>query len=166
MIAIRDATEAEVPRILEITNEAILNTTAIWDWAPMTLDQRLGWYRERVGRGFPVIVAEDAGRVTGFGAYGAYHAKEGYKYTVEHSVYVAPEAHGRGIGTQLLASLIQHATAKGMRIMVGAIDASNTASIALHKKAGFVEAGIIREAGWKFGRWLDALYMQKFLDGR
>ena len=163
MPKLRDATEADVPRILDITNEAIANTTAIWDLEPMTLEARLAWFRDRAAAGFPILVAEVDEAIAGFGSYGAYHAKAGYKFTVEHSVYVAPPAQGLGLGKLLLSALIQHAAARGKHVMVGSIEAGNTASIALHKWAGFTEAGIVREAGWKFGRWLDALYMQKIL---
>ena len=163
MPGIRDATEADLPRILAITNEAILNTTAIWDLAPMTMDVRRAWYLDRQNEGFPVLVAEAEGAAIGFGSYGRFHPKEGYKLTIEHSVYVAPEAQGRGVGRALLSALTGHAAACGMHTMVGLIEAENTASIALHKWAGFSQAGVLRQAGQKFGRWLDVVYMQKML---
>lgn len=160
---IRPATEADLPFILGIVNEAIQNTTAIWDLAPMTMDARRAWFLERQADGFPILIAEDGGTPVGFASYGRFHPKEGYKLTVEHSVYVAPEAQGRGIGRMLLTALTDHAAAHGFHTMVGLIEAENKASIAVHLWAGFAQAGVLRQAGQKFGRWLDVVYMQKML---
>jgi phosphinothricin acetyltransferase len=162
---IRDAAEADLPRILEITNQAILHTTAVWTLAPTTLPARRAWLEERTGRGFPVLVAEQNGDVLGFASYGDFRPWEGYRHTVEHSVYVHPEAQGRGVGRALLTALLAHAEGRGFHVMVGGIEAGNTASVALHKWAGFEEAGVLREVGRKFGRWLDLLFMQKMLAG-
>jgi phosphinothricin acetyltransferase len=161
--SIRDATEADLPRILEIFNRAIVHTTAVWSLTPVTLDNRRTWLRERTANGFPVLVAGDEGDAAGFASYGVFRAYEGFKYTVEHSVYVHEGARGRGIGRALLTALIGHAEARGIHVMVGVIDAENAASIALHKSAGFVEAGVLRASGRKFDRWLDMLSMQKIL---
>ena len=163
--SIRDATEADLPRVLEILNHAIVHTTAVWSLSPVTLDNRQAWLRDRAANGFPVLVADDRGDVAGFASYGVFRAYEGFKHTVEHSVYVHESARGRGIGRLLLTALIAHAKARGVHVMVGVIDAENAASIALHKSAGFVEAGVLRESGRKFGRWLDMLSMQKILGG-
>jgi phosphinothricin acetyltransferase len=165
MPAIRDATEADLPRILEITNHAILHTTALWTLAPATLETRLAWLRERTARGFPVLVAEQDADVLGFASYGDFRPWEGFLYTVEHSVYVHPNAQGRGVGRALLTALIAHAEASGRHVMIGAIEAGNMASVALHKWAGFEEAGVLRQVGRKFDRWLDLLFMQKILGG-
>jgi L-amino acid N-acyltransferase YncA len=164
-LLIRDATEADLPRILEIFNDAIVHTTAVWTLTPVTLENRRAWLRDRLANGFPVVVAEANGEVAGFASYGVFRAFEGFKHTVEHSVYVHEHARGRGIGRTLLSAMIAHAERGGIHVMVGAIDAENGASIALHKSAGFVEAGVLRESGRKFGRWLDMLSMQKILGG-
>lgn len=161
--AIRDAAESDLPFILGIVNEAIQNTTAIWDLAPMTLDARRAWFAERRAGGFPILIAEDNGTQAGFGSYGQFHPKEGYRLTVEHSVYVAPQAQGRGVGRALLTALTDHAATHGFHTMVGLIEAENKPSLALHRWAGFAEAGVLRQAGRKFGRWLDVVYMQKML---
>jgi L-amino acid N-acyltransferase YncA len=163
MPAIRDATEVDLPRILEIANHAILHTTTVWIVAPTTLEARLAWLRERTARGFPVLVAEQDAVVLGFASYGDFRPWEGYLHTVEHSVFVHPEAQGRGVGRALLTTLLAHAEAGGRHVMVGAIETGNTASIALHKWAGFEEAGVLRQVGRKFDRWLDLLFMQKIL---
>jgi L-amino acid N-acyltransferase YncA len=165
MLAIRDATMEDVPRLLAIINQAILHTTAVWALAPTTLEARRTWLTERQDKGFPVLVADLDGVVAGFASYGDYRPWEGYLHTVEHSVYVDPAAQGRGIGLALLAALIGRAEEQGKHVMVAGIEAGNTASIALHRKVGFQEAGVLHEVGRKFGRWLDLLFMQKRLSG-
>ena len=163
MPIIRDAIESDLPAILAITNEAIANTTAVWNNTPATLEARTAWMRERQARGFPVLVATDGGKVLGFASFGDFRPFEGYLHTVEHSIYVAPEAQGRGVGKALLAALVERARALGKHVIVGGIEAGNTASIALHTRAGFVETGRLPEVGQKFGRWLDLVFMQLML---
>lgn len=160
---VRDATEDDLPAILAITNQAILETTAVWTIAPATLELRAGWMRDRRAAGFPVLVAERDGQVAGFGSFGAFRAWDGYIHTVEHSLYVDPARHRQGIGRVLLQTLIDRAAASGKHAMVGGIEAANHASIALHRAAGFEEAGVLREVGRKFDRWLDLLFMVRVL---
>ena len=160
---IRDAIESDLPAILAITNEAIANTTAVWNSTPATLEARTAWMRDRQARGFPVLVATDGGKVLGFASFGDFRPFEGYLHTVEHSIYVAPEAQGRGVGKALLEALVGRARALGKHVIVGGIEAGNTASIALHARAGFVETGRLPEVGRKFGRWLDLVFMQLML---
>jgi L-amino acid N-acyltransferase len=162
-VMIRDAHEGDLPAILAITNDAILNTTAIWDVDPVSLESRRDWWADRVRDGFPVLVADADGTVRGFGSYGPFRPRAGFRHTVEHSVYVAPDTQGQGIGRAMLRALIERAEAARLHVMIGGIEAGNVASIALHKAAGFQEAGTLRESGHKFGRWLDLLYMQKIL---
>ena len=162
---IRDATEADLPLILAITNEAIANTTAVWSLTPATLATRRAWMRERQSRDFPVLVVEEDGVVRGFASFGEYRPWEGYLHTVEHSLYVHPDAQGRGFGRSLLDALIERATAQNKHVMIAAIEAGNAASIALHRRAGFEDAGCLRQVGRKFGRWLDLVFMQKLLAG-
>jgi L-amino acid N-acyltransferase YncA len=160
MPTIRDATEADLPAILAITNEAIANTTAVWNNSPATLEARGAWLRDRQGRGFPVLVAEDRDTVIGFASFGDFRPFEGYLHTVEHSIYVAPEAQGRGAGKALLAALVERARSLGKHVIVAGIEAGNATSIALHTRAGFVETGRLPEVGQKFGRWLDLVFLQ------
>ena len=163
MISIRDAADPDLPDILAITNEAIVNTTALWVMAPFTLDARVAWMHERQTRGFPVLVALSSGQVAGFASYGDFRPLDGYARTVEHSLYVKPDAQGQGIGRALLTALVAHAAERDIHVMVAGIEAGNAASIALHKWAGFQEAGVLREVGQKFGRWLDLIFMQRVL---
>ncbi len=119
------------------------------------------------GRGnFPVLGAVDAtGTLLGFASYGTFRPQPAYKYAIEHSIYVQSEQRGRGIGRELLTQLIATATAQQYHVMIGGIDRENVASIALHEKLGFEPAGLIRQAGFKFGRWLDLAFYQRLLDG-
>ena len=156
---IRDATPADLPRILEITNQAIAETSAVYSLTPATLEQRAAWMAERQAAGLPVLAAEMAGVVAGFGSFAQYRPWEGYVHTVEHSIYVWPAAQGRGLGRALLVALVERARAQGRHVMVGGIDAANATSIRLHESLGFETAGTLREVGRKFDRWLDLTFM-------
>lgn len=163
-VAIRDATEADLVRILEITNEAIEHTTASWSLEPTTLDERRAWFEARRERAFPILVAADEhGHVLGFASYGEFRPREGYRHTVEHSVYVDARCRGHGIGTALLRVLIDRADAAGVHVIIGGIDADNAGSIRLHERFGFTVTGHLHEVGYKFGRWLDLVFMQRIL---
>lgn len=163
-VTIRNATTVDLRAILSIVNHAIAHTTAIYDYDERSLDAQKAWFDEKMSEGFPVIVAELEGNVVGFGAYGTFKPKVGYRFTVEHSVYVADGLTGKGIGKLLLARLIELAKAQKIHMMVGYIDADNTGSIAFHKQFGFSESGVLKEVGFKFGKWLDVSMMQLRLD--
>jgi phosphinothricin acetyltransferase len=163
-IQIRPATTADLPAILEMVNHSILTSTANYHYDPETLEQREAWFSDHQKKEMPVVVAVYAGNTIGFGAYGQFREKIGYRFTVEHSVYVAEGFHGRGVGSQLLAKLIESAKAQGIHSMIAGIDADNTGSIEFHRKFGFETVAHFREIGFKFGRWLDVVFMQLFLD--
>ncbi|MBD8168451.1 GNAT family N-acetyltransferase [Erwinia persicina] len=164
---IRPAKESDAERIAEIYNDAVLNTTAIWNENTVDYLNRITWMRARNDAGFPVIVAVDeTDRVLGYASYGDWRPWDGYRHTVEHSVYVDKNARGSGAGTALMQELIRLASAQGKHVMVAGIESENSASIALHKKLGFREAGRVSEVGTKFGRWLDLTFMQRHLDAR
>lgn len=162
-VIIRNATIEDLPPILEIVNHAILNTTSNYLYEVQTLENQLQWFEDKKSKQFPIIVADYNGTAIGFGTYGTFREKIGYQFTVEHSVYVAPEFFGKGIGKQLLLALIVLAKEEGYHTMIGGIDAANTGSIDFHRKFGFVETGIIKEVGFKFGKWLDLQFMQLIL---
>jgi L-amino acid N-acyltransferase len=157
---IRDAVEADLPQILEIYNDAVANTTAIWNETLVDLDNRRAWFELRRERGFPVLVAELDGVVAGYASYGDWRAFEGFRHSVEHSVYVHREARGGGIGRLLMQELVSRAASGGVHVMVGCIEAGNAASIALHGRLGFRLVGTFSEVGTKFGRWLDLACME------
>ena len=151
--------------ILAILNEAIANSTALYDYRPRTLDSMRTWFQAKEAGGFPVIgLVDEDGALLGFASYGTFRAFPAYKYTVEHSVYVHHAHRGRGLGRQLLRALIEHARAQGLHVLVGGIDAANQGSIALHTRLGFTHCGTVRQAGFKFGRWLDLAFYQLVLD--
>jgi phosphinothricin acetyltransferase len=159
---IRDGTEGDLPGILAIYNHVIAHTTAVYTETPAPLADRQAWFAARRAGSFPVLVADDGGAI-GFASFGDFRPWPGYARSVEHSVHVAEAARGRGVGSALVRRLIDEARARDKHVMVGGIDAANAASIALHRKLGFVEAGVLREVAQKFGHWLDLLFMQKML---
>lgn len=163
-MTIRPATHADLPGILEIYNDAVLHTTATYDYEPRTLEHRTQWFEERQRDKYPIFVAiDDAGRVVGWSALNPYHARMGYRFTSENSVYVAADARGKGNGKLLLAPLIEGAKARGLHAIIAVIDATNEASIRLHVAFGFEKVGYFREVGFKFERWLDVVYMEKLV---
>lgn len=159
-VLIRDAAEADLSAIRDIYNHAVEHTTAIWNETLVDLDNRLEWFRMRKSRGFPVIVAEMDGKVAGYASYGDWRAFDGYRHTVEHSVYVDKDCRGAGIGEKLMRALIERASAGDIHVMIAGIEAENTASVRLHEKLGFRIAGTFSEVGIKFGRWLDLTCME------
>ena len=156
-LAIRDAAESDIPAILSVHNHHIAHTTAIWRNRPADLAERRAWFAERRAKGFPVLIAEEAGRFLGYASYGPFRTGEGYDGAVENSVYVEEEAQGRGVAMALMQALIAHAQAGGRHSMVAGIGLPNDASIALHRKLGFRERGTLEGIGRKFGRELDLL---------
>lgn len=158
---IRPATRSDIPAILDIYNEVVINTTASYDYEPITLDARMAWFEAHASAGYPVYVAEDEGQgVVGWSSLSEFRARIGYRFTVEDSVYIAPGYRGRGLGRQLLAPLIEQARLRGYHAIIAAIDADNVASIRLHAGFGFERVACLRQVGYKFGRWLDVVYMQ------
>ena len=159
-ITIRDAVEADLPGIMDIYNDAVANTTAIWNEAVVDLADRRAWFDARRARGFPVLVALRNRQVIGYASYGDWRAFDGFRHTVEHSVYIRGEARGTGTGKRLMKALIDRAGFNGIHVMVGCIEAENAASIKLHEKLGFRTVGRFSEVGIKFGRWLDLICME------
>ena len=161
MITIRPAREADLPEILEIYNDVILHTTAVYTYEPHTPAMRKAWYDDKVKAGYPVFVAEEDDRVIGLSSYGPFRAWPAYKYTVENSVYVAESSRGKGVARLLMQPLIDAARSQGYHAIIAGIDSSNEASIRLHRSFGFWEVAHFREVGYKFGRWLNVAYMQR-----
>lgn len=162
---IRDAGQDDIPAVTKIYNHAVVHTTAIFNYAEVDVTNRLAWLADRQALGYPVLVAiDDDGEVVGYASFGDWRAFDGYKYTVEHSIYVRLDQRGKGIGETLLRALIERAKAIGKHVMVAGIEASNTGSIRLHEKIGFDNVGHMAEVGTKFGRWLDLVFMQLILD--
>jgi L-amino acid N-acyltransferase len=150
--------------IRAILNDAILHSTAIYDYSPRTSQMMQTWFEVKGKANFPVIGAEDdAGKLLGFASYGSFRPWPAYKYTIEHSVYVDAAYRGQGLGRQLMLALIEKAKAQNYHMMIGGIDGSNQASIGLHRSLGFTHCASIKQAGFKFGQWLDLEFYQLIL---
>jgi L-amino acid N-acyltransferase len=162
-VTVRPATEADLAAIVAIYNDAVVNTTAIWNDAIVDVDNRKVWFDGRQTLGYPVLVAEEEGAIVGYGSFADFRAFDGYRFSVEHSVYVAEGVRRRGIASALLVALIEKARELGKHVMIGGIASDNAASLALHAKLGFTETGRMPEVGYKFGRWLDLVFVQRTL---
>jgi len=160
MIRIRKAIESDLPQLLIIYNEIILNTTAVYDYEPHSMEMRRQWFHAKKEQGFPVFVAEDGERILGFSSIGPFRAWAAYKYSVENSVYVAANYRGQGVGKLLLAPLIDAAGKLKLHTIIAGIDATNGTSLRLHKSFGFEEVAYFKQVGWKFERWLDLKFLQ------
>ncbi|WBU58988.1 GNAT family N-acetyltransferase [Paracoccus albus] len=163
---IRDATQDDLAAILAIYNDAVLNTTAIWNEKTADLENRAAWMAERRKAGYPVLVASRDAEVLGYATFGDWRPHDGYRHTVEHSVYVRRDQHGGGIGKALMLALIEKARDLQKHVMVAGIEAGNTPSIRLHEKLGFRQTGFLPQVGTKFGKWLDLAFLQLLLDDR
>jgi L-amino acid N-acyltransferase YncA len=160
---LRDAERKDVPGILSIFNEVIVNSTAVYFLAPVELGEREAWFDNRRAAGYPVIVAIDGNDVVGFASFGAWRTAPAYAWTVEHTVHVRAGSRGRGIGSALVSELFGVARAMGKHVMIGGIDAENTRSLAFHRRLGFEPVAHFRSVGRKFDRWLDLLFVQRQL---
>ncbi|MDD1955130.1 MULTISPECIES: GNAT family N-acetyltransferase [Pseudomonas] len=161
---IRDAVHADLPAIRDIYNDAVLNTLAIWNEQTVDLGNRQAWFAARQAQGYPILVAvNEAGDVLGYASFGDWRPFEGFRHTVEHSVYIRSDQRGQGLGPLLMQALIKRARGCGKHVMVAAIESGNTASIRLHERLGFTLNGQMPQVGVKFGKWLDLTFMQLML---
>ena len=162
--AVIRCTAPHLPVIQEILNDAILNTTALYEYAPRSAEAMREWLAVRVRDGIPVIGIEwEPGVLAGFATWGPFRPRAAYKYAAEHSVYVDERFRGEGVGRQLMQAVIAAAKQHGLHTLIAGIDATNVASVALHSSLGFRCCGTVREAGFKFGRWLDLEFWQLIL---
>ncbi len=162
---IRLATSVDLPAINAIYNHYVLTSTCTYQTEPTTDAERGMWFGKRGGQ-HPVTVAEMDGEIVGWASLSRFRERSAYDRTVENAVYVRHDLHRRGIGAVLLADSIERARAAGHHTIIAVIDAEQSGSIALHERQGFEHVGLLREAGYKFERWLDVVYMQIMLDGR
>src|SRR5437870_2687463 len=147
---VRPATHDDLPAILEIYNEAVLNTTASYDYEPRTLEHRIAWFEDHARNNYPVFVATDPqDRILGWSSLSRFHDRMGYRFTAENSIYVAAEQRGRGIGKALMRPLIEAAPGRGIHAIIAVIDAANEASIRLHDSFGFESVGLFKQTGFK-----------------
>ena len=161
---VRPAKRQDLPGILEIYNDAVLKTTASYDYEPRTLEHRTTWFEDRTREQYPIFVAEnEAKQVVGWSALNPFHTRMGYRFTAENSVYVAASERGKGIGKLLLEPLITGAKKRGLHAIIAVIDAENEPSIRLHAHFGFEKVGLFKEVGFKFDRWLNVVYMERIV---
>jgi phosphinothricin acetyltransferase len=163
MTVIRPATPADIPGILAIWNPVIRDTAITFNAVEKTPDDLTAALRDKAAAGHAFLVATAEGRVLGFATYGAFRSGVGYARTLEHTILLAPEARGRGIGRALMDALCDHARAGGIHSLIGGVSAENPEGRAFHAALGFAEVAILPQVGWKFGRWMDLVLMQKFL---
>jgi L-amino acid N-acyltransferase len=162
--AVIACTAAHLPAIRAIYNDAILPTTALYEYAPRTEEVMREWFAQRQHDGIPVLGIEwEPGVLAGFATWGPFRPRAAYKYSVEHSVYVDERFRGEGVGRQLLQAVVEEAKRRDVHMLIAGIDATNVASVALHSSLGFRCCGTVREAGYKFGRWLDLEFWQLIL---
>jgi L-amino acid N-acyltransferase YncA len=159
-IAVRDAETADLPGLLEIYNDVIRTSTAVFSNEQVTIDERAAWLEARRAQGFPVLVTTDEQGVAGFGSFGAFRSWPGYRTTVEHSVHVRADRRGQGLGTAIVVELIERAAALRMHAMIAGVEAENVASIRLHERLGFVTVARLPEIARKFDRWLDLVLLE------
>lgn len=160
---IDNASSRDLPQILDIYNEVIRNSTAVYSEEEFTPARGGSWFDAKTGHGYPVIVARDASGIAGFGTFGEFRAWPCYRHSVEHSVHVRADRRGQGIGRALVLELLARAAASSKHVMIAGIDADNVVSIGLHRSLGFEAVGHFHEVGFKFGRWLDLVFMQRIL---
>jgi L-amino acid N-acyltransferase len=163
---VRDCIEADLELTLAIYNELIPTTTIAWTERPTSMAERVEWFARQQARGFPVLVADDAGVVVGVASYGDFRDTahwEGYRFSVELSIHVRADRRGNGIGRLLMEALVERASAAGVHVMVAAVDGDNEGSIRFHEGLGFVQVARMPEVGFKFGRRLDLVLLQRIL---
>jgi len=162
---LRIATENDIPAILEIFNDALVNTTAVYSYQKATLEEQLDWFRHKTEAKIPVYIAEDESGCLGYVTYGPFRTRPAYKYTVELSIYVDSKARNKGIGKAMMAKILQVCEEKELKTLICGIDSENKASIALCQKFGFTHSGSLKKVGYKFGHWLDLEFYQLELKG-
>lgn len=161
---IREASDDDTPSMLAIYNDVLLTSTAIFSDVPRTRGEQVRWLTERRAQDRPVIVACSGGELVGYASYGPFRSWPGYRHTVENSVYLAQSARGKGIGTQLLAALLERAREQRLHAMIAGIDGDNIASMRLHARLGFTKVAELKEVGRKFDRWLNLVLYERILD--
>lgn len=160
---IRNAMMGDLPSILKIVNYEIEHTTSIYDYEKRSLRDQTDWFKNKISEKMPVILAEENGIVLGFGTFGIFRPWDGYQFSIEHSICLDKNSRGKGTGKIIMRELIDLAKKKGFHTMLAGVDANNTKSIQFHSNFGFKEVGRFNQIGYKFGKWLDLIFMQLFL---
>lgn len=157
---IRNYIEKDAGALMQIINDSILYTTYNYDYDPKTLKEVQNLFSVKIREGFPVLVGEIMGQVMGYATYGKFRAKPGYNQTIEHSIYLNEKAQGKGLGSEMMRQLIDTAKQQGYHTLIAGMDSENLASYRFHQKLGFLETARMPEVSFKFGRWLNLVFMQ------
>lgn len=160
---IRNYQKKDAPAILDIINKFILTTSHNYDYEPKTLEEVEMLFDEKINDGFPVLIGEINGDISGYATFGKFRAKPGYDKTIEHSIYLNENAQSKGMGTEMMRQLIDIATENGYHVMIAGMDSENTGSYQFHERLGFKEVARFPEVGFKFGKWLNLVFMQLIL---
>jgi phosphinothricin acetyltransferase len=162
MSQIRPSTEADLPSITAIYGHHVLHGTGTFETTPPTEAEMAGRRADVLGKGLPWLVAEEGGRVLGYAYCQWFKPRPAYRFSAEDSIYLHPDAAGKGLGKQLLGELVKQAEAIGLRKLIAVIgDSGNAGSIGVHRSLGFTQVGVIANCGWKFDRWLDIVLMER-----
>lgn len=161
---ITDAVESDIPAITEIYNDVIRTSTAIFNDVPVSVEDRIAWWKARIERGYPVLVAKSEDTVAGFATFGDFRPWPGYRFTIEGTIHIASTSRRHGVGATLLEALIERARAAGKHVMVAGVDSANIASLQFLQRSGFERVGHLKEVGHKFGHFLDLIFMQYMLE--
>ena len=161
---IRPYRESDAASILEIINDSILNTSHNYDYEPKTLSEVEKLFEEKIKDGYPILIGEVGGELVGYATFGRFRAKPGYDKTIEHSIYLNKKAQSKGLGTAMMRQLIEIATENGYHVMIAGMDSENTGSYRFHERLGFREVARFSEVGYKFGKWLNLVFMQLILN--
>jgi L-amino acid N-acyltransferase YncA len=162
-VEVRHAELSDFEAITEIYNDVVLKSTATYNDKPSTVDERVAWWRARQQQQFPVLVAIEENTVIGFASFGDFRAWPGYRFTVEGTIHIAASHRRHGIGKHLLDALIENARAHGKHVMIAGVDSENIASLSFLTRHGFEQVAQLQEVGYKFGRYLNLIFLQYFL---
>lgn len=163
---IRPYLDQDAEEIRTIINQSILETSHNYDYYPKSSEEIQSLFTEKIKNGYPILVGIMDGEVCGYATYGKFRAKPGYDKTIEHSIYLNEKAQGKGLGSELMRQLIGLATDKGYHVMIAGMDSENQGSYRFHQRLGFKEVARFSEVGFKFGKWLNLVFMQLILDDR
>lgn len=161
---IRNYQKSDAPAILDIINDFILHTSHNYDYEPKTLIEVEKLFEEKLKDGYPILIGEVGGEIAGYATFGRFRAKPGYDKTMEHSIYLTKKAQSKGLGTEMMRQLIQIAKEDGYHVMIAGMDSENTGSYQFHERLGFKEVARFPEVGFKFGKWLNLVFMQLILE--
>ncbi len=161
---IRNAVESDIAAITEIYNDVIRTSTAVFNDAVVSVEDRVAWWKARTAQGYPVLVAKDEGRIAGFATFGDFRPWPGYRFTVEGTIHIDAAVRRKGVGAALLQALILRARDAGKHVMVAGVDAANAASLGFLQRSGFEQVGHLREVGYKFDKFLDLVFLQYMLE--